>query len=141
MTPLMSWLKKTRERWLGQWEEGPEPPARFRSIVALFARTNPTATVAEWSEFATKHAESAYRQGYARGFERTERLGPDWEDPDEAAALLERLEEVAAGNLSAYDPGAVVPVEGVPQESAARTAIAMNEAFLANQGMRRGPVR
>jgi hypothetical protein len=137
----MKFLKTTSEKLFGQWSEGPEPPSRFRSVVELFAKTNPSATVAEWIDFAAKHAEGAYQQGYVRGFERTERLGPEWEDPDQAAAILERLEEVSIGNDLGYDPSAVVPVEGVPQESAARAAIAMNDLLQEREGMRRGPRR
>lgn len=100
----MRLLRNTKERLLGTFEEGPVPPSRIRSGVELFARTNPKATIAEWTEFAASHAELSYRQGYVRGFERGERLGPDWQDPDEMAALLEHLEDAKLTGLPAFDP-------------------------------------
>jgi hypothetical protein len=141
MTPFMKLLKNAQEKLLGTFAEGPDPPQRLRALAELFARANPKATVAEWLDFTAKHANSAYQQGYVRGFERGERLGPDWEDPDEAAKLIEHLNEVALGNLPAFDPSAVVPVEGFPQESAAKTAIELNRISMEQQGQRRGPAR
>lgn len=140
MTPFMKLLKTAQEKLLGTYAEGPEPPPRLLKVAELFARANPRATVAEWIEFAGNHAGSAYREGYVRGFERGERLGPDWEDPDEADALLDRLDDVSMG-VGEFDPSAVVPVEGVPRESAAKTAVALNELMLEQQGQRRGPAR
>ena len=93
-------------------------------------------------EFAARLADSAYQDGYVRGFERSERLGPDWHDPDATAAILEHQAEVALGNVEGFDPAMVVPVnEDVPQETAGRAALAMNEAWRARQGSRRGPRR
>jgi len=135
MTPVMRWLRGAWERHVGTFAEGPEPPARLRGIVELWARANPGATPADWVEFAVLHAEGAYRDGYVRGFERTERLGPDWRDPDEAAAVLEEL-----------DRGDVAPVvipagPGVTEEQAARAALALYGDFEELRGQRRGPRR
>ena len=140
MTPVLKALKRAWERHIGTWAEGADPPARFRKVVELFAQANPRATVADWVEFAAKSAEGAYQDGYRRGFERGERLGPEWEDPDAAAAVYARLDSIAEGNGEPYDPSAVVPIDGVPQEYAARTALAMNDLLLA-RGQRRGPRR
>jgi hypothetical protein len=141
MTPFMRLLKKIWERHLGTWEEGPEPPQRIRNLAEIFARTNPHATVQEWLDFTVAHAEGAYKEGYVRGFERTERLGPDWGDPDEAAKMLEQLNEAELGNLPPVDGSHVVPVDGVSQEMAARTFLQLSNEFDAAQGLRRGPVR
>jgi hypothetical protein len=139
VTPVAKFLKNTKEKLLGTWEEGPEPPDRFRQLVEIFAKANPRATVGEWVEFAARHAASAYQQGYVRGFERGERLGPDWQDPDEAAALLNRLEATAAGEAP-FDPSAVVPIEGVPREAAIKAFLAYSEAAQGSD-MRAGPKR
>lgn len=141
MTPLMRWLKKQWETHLGTWEEGPEPPERLRKMAEVFAAANPRASVGDWVEFAALHAGSAYQQGYARGYERTERIGPEWEHPDEAAAALARMEGDVEGDAPPYDPALVVPLDGVPQEAAAATAIAMSQEWHASQGQRRGPAR
>jgi hypothetical protein len=140
MTPVMRFLRNAGERLFGTFAEGPEPPRRLRAIVELFARANPGATVAEWVEFAAGHAGTSYQLGYVRGCERTERLGPDWEDPDDAAEAIARMEEVAAGNLPAFDPGAVVPVEAAPADYAERAARAISDyAEEARGSGRRGP--
>jgi hypothetical protein len=136
----MKFLRNTSEKMLGTFAEGPEAPPRIRELVEVFAKANPRATVGEWVEFAVKHAEGAYQQGYVRGFERTERLGPDWEDPDEAAKVMEQIEDIAAGNDQGFDASAVVPIDGVPKEHAARAALAMND-LVVEQGFRRGPPR
>lgn len=141
MTPLMKWLKKQWEKHLGTFDEGPEPPARIGNVVGLFARTYPKATVADWVAFATAHAEGAYKDGYVRGYERSERLGPDWEDPDEAAKLLEHQEQVELGNESAFDADSIVPVEGSSKEFAVRTYMEQMYEYEAQQGPRRGPHR
>ncbi len=138
VTPLMKFIRNTKEKLLGSYEEGPEPPKRLQQTAELFARTNPKATVAQWLEFASELAGTSYQQGYVRGFERGERLGPDWQDPDEMAALLEHLEDAKLTGLPAFDPDAVVPVNGMPQEAAAKTAVEM-AGYLERQGARRGP--
>jgi hypothetical protein len=141
VTPLMRMLRDAKERLLGTFEEGPAPPLRIRSGVELFARTNPKATIADWVEFAAGHAELSYRQGYVRGFERTERMGPDWDDPDEAAALLERLDQQSLTGQASFDAGAVVPVQGVPREWSGREAERLWNEWSASHGERRGPRR
>jgi len=135
---VLKFVKNAWERHIGTFAEGPNPPPRLTNMVEIFARANPKATVAEWIEFASRHAGSAYQDGYVRGFERGERLGPDWEDPDAAAGILAKLDDISMGVSPAYDPTGMVPLEGVPAESAHRTAVAMND-LLMEHGMRRGP--
>ncbi len=63
-------------------------------MVEAFADEHPKATRGEWLEFAQKHAAEAYRSGYMRGVEWTERdleRGIEALDPDQAA------EEMAHG--------------------------------------------
>jgi hypothetical protein len=141
VTPFLKSLKRIVEKHLGTWEEGPEPPPRLRKLVEAFASTSPRATVAEWVDFAARHADSAYQQGYARGFERTERLGPDWEEPNAAVAFAEKVLEQEAWNVPAYEPSTVVPLDDVPRENAARAVEALTNAYAEQAGQRRGPRR
>lgn len=73
MTPLVRWLRDVRDRYLGRFYEGPEPPERLGQIVLAFAAAHPRATRAEWMAFAEAHAQEAYRSGYVRGYEWTQR--------------------------------------------------------------------
>jgi hypothetical protein len=140
MTPLMKWIRNAVEKLFGTFEEGEAAPKRIRLAVTLFATTHPKATIAEWVEFAASHAEESYRAGYVRGYEHTERLGPDWPDPDEAAHAIERVLEVAEGEI-AFDPDAVVPLEGVPDEFAQRAVSELEGLRFERQGSRAGPRR
>lgn len=77
------------ERHLDRWREGPEPPLRVAQEVRLFRALHPGATADEWEQYATRHAESAYRQGYIRGFEYNERFWPGpADDPELLAAAM-----------------------------------------------------
>lgn len=91
MTPVGKWLRNKVEEWLGKRYEGPEPPERLRLEVLSFAETCPTATRSEWAEFAEKFAREAYRVGYVRGFEWTERDKDAWSavTPDELADQMD----------------------------------------------------
>lgn len=92
MTPLARFVRRWRERLLGTYYEGPEPPYRLREMVLFFANFKPCATRQEWVEFASHHAAECYRTGYLRGLERAER-DPDAQpwmqgDPDELADAM-----------------------------------------------------
>lgn len=141
VTPLMKFIRNTKEKLLGSYEEGPEPPKRLQQTAELFARTNPKATVAQWCEFATDSANTSYQQGYVRGFERTERMGPDWEDPDAAAALLDWLDQQSLTGQASFDAGAVVPIQGAPRDWSGREAERLWNEWNATSGERRGPRR
>jgi len=80
---------------MGTWDEGPEPPARLREMVLLFAEAHPRATRREWADFAARHAGECYRTGYARGFEASVR------DDDQKPWLADMPERVA----DQVDPG------------------------------------
>jgi len=135
-TAVTRCIKHALEKHLGTFAKGPEPPRRFRELVEAFAVASPHATVADWVEFAARHAASAYQQGYVRGYQHVERLGPDWADPDEAAAFIEQ-----ANAEPKYNPAIVVPVEGVSQEYAARHVLEVSNAYADASGQRRGPRR
>jgi hypothetical protein len=90
-TRFTRWLRRLAEKVGGTFYEGPEAPERLQDVVHAFAEAHPRATRAEWASMAVELAREAYRVGYARGYENSER------DPDEPA---HSPEEVA----SAVDP-------------------------------------
>lgn len=73
VTPLVKLVRNLRDRWLGRFYEGPQPPARLRELAVAFANAHPRATRAQWVEFAAAHGDEAYRSGYVRGAEYVER--------------------------------------------------------------------
>lgn len=89
MTPLRRKLREWLERFLKRFYEGPRPPARYRDLVLMFRRLNPDATADQWEAFAHGIAESAYQDGYTRGYEWTERDldAKPKHDPDVLAEL------------------------------------------------------
>ena len=56
MTPMMKWLRDTKEKWFGSFYEGQEPPKRLAEMVIVFAEQYPHATKREWMAFAASHA-------------------------------------------------------------------------------------
>lgn len=115
MTRAGRFFRNLVERLLGRYYEGPPPPRRLEEQVRLFAVYYPRATRAEWTEFATRIAATAYRDGFVRGYEWQER---GWEgpriDPEVLAeershdwSLAEqhpRLQEVLAQGIDPRDP-------------------------------------
>jgi hypothetical protein len=73
MTRFAKFLHRLFDKIFGEWDEGPEPPARLREMALLFAEMHPRATRREWVDFAARHAGEAYRTGWVRGFEATVR--------------------------------------------------------------------
>lgn len=87
MTRLDRFLRNLWERLRGRYYEGPDPPPRLAQEVRLFAARDPTPE--QWREFSARFAENAYRDGFARGLEWSERLWPGPSvDPDELAREL-----------------------------------------------------
>jgi hypothetical protein len=76
MTPVGRIFRNFLERLLGRFHEGPRLPARFLETAEDF-RTRFAATEKDWAAFAVGLAQAAYRDGYVRGFECSER----WEKP------------------------------------------------------------
>jgi len=83
------------ERMLGRLTDGPSPPPRLREAVIVFRVMYPTASIDEWEAFAIAQAEDAYRSGFVRGLEWSERE-LDNMDPD----TPERLAEAASHDWS-----------------------------------------
>jgi hypothetical protein len=115
MTALVRWLRKTRDKWLGRWDEGPESPARLRELARAFAVAHPHATRDDWARFAADHACEAYRVGYMRGLEWAEREPDRWRPhitPEEYADLDDpswRLSQ--AVDLTPWNGAEEVPAE------------------------------
>jgi len=130
VTPAVKWLTRLRDKWLGNFYEGPEPPQRLREIVVVFANLHSRATRAEWLEFAAAHAEEAYRCGYVRGFENAER------DPDPIDVPPERLADQMdpswrwQPNVLLTDPLGIVQGEPLPDN-------VVNQRFLDGLSPRR----
>lgn len=91
MTALARGLRRLRERLLGEYYEGPDPPVRLAEMAMAFAEAHPRATRREWLQFAISHAGEAYRSGYLRGHEWAERDPEARVDvpPDLAADLVD----------------------------------------------------
>jgi len=105
------WIRNAVDRWLDRYHEGPDAPPRFEEEARLFALIFPEATAADWVQFAHKLAGNAYRQGFVRGYEWSER---SWEGPEHApeyvadldgAFSLAEMHPRVADLLRGYDPG------------------------------------
>lgn len=91
-------LAQLRDRWKGQWYEGPEPPPRLVEEVVIFRLLYPDASQARWQAFVDSAVRNAYRDGFVRGFQWNER---DWDGkPTEDA---ERIAELMAHDWSLAD--------------------------------------
>lgn len=125
MTRVGKAIRNMLERWLTRFHEGPEPPVRIVEEVTLFRITNPTATIDEWSEFAARLAGNAYRQGYARGYEWTERDldARPLDDPEVLAEAMRHDWSLAEHDARMHellrngDPND--PLRGIPSEARA----------------------
>jgi hypothetical protein len=94
MTPIVRWFRNLREKIFGSFFEGPTPPERLDKIVIVFANTHPNATKFDWVNFAMDHAREAYRAGWVRGYEKTER------DPDEREIINNANPDIIADALN-----------------------------------------
>lgn len=86
LTPIARWLRRLWQRAFGTFYEGPSAPPRLRQMVRIFEEQHPFATRADYLDFAAKHAEEAYRTGYVRGLEWSERdveRAPEPVDPEQ----------------------------------------------------------
>ena len=91
MTPFRKLLNRFIEKATGEFYEGPEPPKRVEDMVVMFANDHPKATRKEWVDFATELVGEAYRIGWTRGYEATERTF-DWRSdipPEELADMID----------------------------------------------------
>ena len=86
----MRGIRRSWEWLFGRWQEGPEPPVRFREYVVAWANAHRTASRLEWARAAVHFVEQAYRSGYVRGVESRERMGfSKAPDPDAAADAID----------------------------------------------------
>ncbi len=94
MTRLGRFFRNLLERLLDRFHEGPLPPVRIGEEVRLFAALHPDADKTDWIRFATRNANRAYRDGFTRGFEYSERF---WPGPitDPALILAAQEEQVS----------------------------------------------
>lgn len=90
MRTVRDFVRGTLERMLGRLADGPAPPPRLREGATFFRVQYPAATVDEWERFAALHAEEAYRAGFIRGLEWSERE-LDRMDPDTPERIADSL--------------------------------------------------
>jgi hypothetical protein len=114
MTPLLKFIRDAWQKFTSRYYEGPEPPSRFGEIAALFANDHPDATRLDWTMFASEHARCAYREGFLRGMEYSER------DLEELRALKdldpETLADALDPNWRTNDPVQLnEPEERIPE--------------------------
>lgn len=119
MTPVVKWIRDTVERAFGRFYEGPTPPERLKRLVVVFGNKYRHATRNDWARFAMKHAEEAYKAGYVRGYEYTERdrewphkfppdlladmYDPDWKWRPVESEILEAPEEIVEDTIGVID--------------------------------------
>lgn len=66
-------IRNLFERIAERYYEGPDPPQRYAEQVVAFAKMNPQATREDWARFTVNLVRAAYRAGWTRGFEWTDR--------------------------------------------------------------------
>jgi hypothetical protein len=92
VTRLQKWFCIAAEKFLDRYNEGPRPPRRFAEMAEDFHATHPSP--ADSLAFAIGIATSAYRDGYLRGFECTER----WERPWASSPTPEEIADAEEPN-------------------------------------------
>lgn len=110
------WWRRLVDKARGRFYEGPEPPDRLGQMVSVFAAMYPRATVADWIQFASGHAEECYRSGFIRGVEYRTRSQSDEEQMLELVTATSRgatwvdlapspaeLEQVVADNADVWE--------------------------------------
>jgi len=133
VTPLKKLVVTAMEKIIGRYYEGPEPPAYIDRMVAQFAQDAPKATRAQWTAFALGLAQEAYRTGYTRGYEYTERTD-DWHPalpPDVIADMMDSTWKDDGRGIKLDDPGAIVPDEP-PTEGEVMNQEQLEDTLLAN---------
>lgn len=84
MTLLGKFIRNAMERYLKRFYEGPLPPVgRYADMISDFESIEDPRcpTIVAWREFAMRMAAMAYREGYVRGFECSEREDQPWKQP------------------------------------------------------------
>ena len=129
MTILSNFLKRTAEKYLGRYYEGPEPPERLTSLLVAFANDHPKADRATWVGFTTLLVQEAYKSGYTRGYEYVERTF-DWRNdlpPEVIADMIDPNWKWGPG-LQLKEAGGVVPLDPPTDEEILRSQ--SEEVFL-----------
>lgn len=78
MKSIRKFLIMIAERFLDRYKEGAIAPSRFFEMVEEFDKSNEHATRREWAHFSTALMAEAYRDGYIRGREYTDRDRDEW---------------------------------------------------------------
>lgn len=105
-----AFVRRSWEKLVGQFYEGPEPPDRIADMVVFFANSNPHATRLDWVTFCTEHAREVYKSGYVRGMENAERDPDDPPvDPDVIADAIDPNWRWIDGGIILTNPEKVVP--------------------------------
>lgn len=121
MTPFQRFCRKLYERLRDRYYEGPDPPPRLHDEVRVFAALNPQATASEWKDFAARHADVAYRDGFTRGLEWNERLWPGpAEDPEVVAEREAHAFSLPEHYLQQLERQPPSPVQGMAPDDALR---------------------
>jgi hypothetical protein len=98
MTPLKKIVVRTLERLLSRLQEGPNLPARYVELVEDFQWYG--GAQLDWRAFCIGLAQTAWREGYARGYETAERWDSTNISPEEVADF----ERPGWRNSPAYEP-------------------------------------
>lgn len=83
------WVRRMIERWMGWYYEGPDAPRRLAEELRVWLRLNPDAPREAIEGYCVLLLESAYRDGFVRGYEWQER---GWEGPAVDPEVLAELQ-------------------------------------------------
>lgn len=119
---LGRFIKRAAEKYVNRYYEGPDPPERLRELVAIFVDQYPKAHREQWIEFASELADEAYRSGYARGYEYTERTY-DWRNdlPPEVLADMHDPNWKVGRGIQIEEAGGTVPLDPPTEEDILRS--------------------
>jgi hypothetical protein len=109
---VMRWLMKLVEKWQQRYYEGPEAPPRLGEELRLWLALNPDATRETIAGYCQVLLDAAYRDGFTRGYDWTERgWDKSGEDPEAIAETLSQDWSLAESNPrvrrildNGYDP-------------------------------------
>jgi hypothetical protein len=140
MTFAKRLLVRLLERLLGKYEEGPTAPSRFGEVVLEYVRDCPRATRQEWVDFATRHACTAYREGYVRGYEWCDRDPRRMEPEMEPEALMDVIDPAGEWRRNPVDLQAVDVVDERDVDVGEEIGREMQRVALYAERRARGPV-
>ncbi len=94
------WFRNLIEKFLCRYYEGPDPPRRIAEELQVWLRINPDAERVVIEGYCALLLESAYREGFTRGYEWQER---DWPGPAVAPEVLAEM-QAQDYSLADYNP-------------------------------------